>query len=119
MIAVDASAVLAILFDEPEAKSFRQMLAAEGGVMSPVNHWEVLARARVKLGPTGPSEADALMGSLMITVLPTTVHDSRRAISAFVILSLTPTTPAPVANWTWISVNSSRLKSCWAVATGM
>ena len=83
MIAVDASAVLAILFDEPEAKSFRQILAAEGGVMSPVNHWEVLARARVKLGPTGPSEADALMGSLMITVPPTTVHDSRRAISAF------------------------------------
>lgn len=83
MIAVDASAVLAILFDEPEAGSFRRILTAEGGVISPVNHWEILVRARVKLGPTGPAEAEALLDSLMVTVVPATVDDSRTAVGAF------------------------------------
>ena len=83
MIAVDASAVLAILFDEPEAKPFRKILTEQGGVISPVNHWEVLVRARVKLGATGPAEAEALIESLMITVAPATADDSRNAASAF------------------------------------
>lgn len=83
MIAVDASAVLAILFEEPEARTFRKLLTAKGGVMSPVNHWEVLVRARVELGETGPAEAEALLESLMITVAPATADDSRSAARAF------------------------------------
>ena len=83
MIAVDASAVLAILFDEPEARAFRDLLTLEGGVMSPVNHWEVLVRARVKLGETGPAEADALLETLMVVVAPASMDDSRSAARAF------------------------------------
>lgn len=83
MIAVDASAVLAILFDEPEASAFRKLLTAEGGVMSPVNHWEVLVRARVELGETGPAEAEALLESLMVGVGTLSIDDSRLAALAF------------------------------------
>ena len=83
MIAVDASAVLAILFDEPEARAFRDLLTLEGGVMSPVNHWEVLVRARVRLGETGPAEADALLETLMVVVAPASMDDSRSAARAF------------------------------------
>ncbi len=83
MIAVDASAVLAILFDEPEGVAFRNLLTAEGGLISPVNHWEVMVRALATLGDTGPSEAEALLEALMVTVSPATADDSRAAARAF------------------------------------
>jgi uncharacterized protein with PIN domain len=44
---VDASAVLAICFGEPERAAFPDILTAtDQPVMAPVNVWEVLARAR-------------------------------------------------------------------------
>jgi uncharacterized protein with PIN domain len=43
---VDASAVLAIYFGEPERDAFIDILTAtDQPVMVPVNAWEVLARA--------------------------------------------------------------------------
>lgn len=44
---VDASAVLAICFGEPERAALLDILTAKDQpVMAPVNAWEVLARAR-------------------------------------------------------------------------
>lgn len=41
MIVVDASAICAIVFDEPERAEFlRALKAADGGLISPVNLWE-------------------------------------------------------------------------------
>ncbi|MEI9964428.1 MAG: type II toxin-antitoxin system VapC family toxin [Caulobacteraceae bacterium] len=43
---VDASAILAILLKEPDADVFKAaLLARGGGIMSPINYWEVLVRA--------------------------------------------------------------------------
>lgn len=83
MIAVDASAVLAILFDEPEAPEFRALLVREGGVMSPVNYWEVLARAFVALGEPGVQAAEALVEALAVEVTTASAQDSRIAVDAF------------------------------------
>lgn len=83
MIAVDASAVLGILFREPEEAAFRKVLAKGGGVISPVNLWEVLARAYVELGDEGPAAAEDLLVSLGVEVATTSFEDARVALRAF------------------------------------
>ena len=83
MIAVDASAVLAILFEEPEADVFRQCLSGVGGVISPVNHWEVLVRARAEFGEAGSVEAEALLQVLGVEVVEISAEASRLAAKAF------------------------------------
>lgn len=66
MIAVDASAVLAVLFNEPDAERYSDLLTARGGVMSPVNHWEVLVAAYRERGDPGVADARALLESLRV-----------------------------------------------------
>ena len=83
MIAVDASALLAMLLDEPEAPAFRRVLRASGGYITPVNHWETLARAFVVLGATGPAEAEALMQAYAVRVVAISADHSRVAALAF------------------------------------
>ena len=83
MIAVDASALLAMLLDEPEAPAFRQILRAHGGRITPVNHWEVLARAFVVLGDGGPADAEALMEAYQVSVVTISADHSRAAARAF------------------------------------
>lgn len=83
MIVVDASAVLAILLEEPEAPAFEALLLARGGgVMSPVNHWEVLVRARNARGEIGCAAAEALLAGLGIEIAEITVMHSRSAADA-------------------------------------
>jgi len=83
LIAVDASAVLAILFREPEEAAFRAVLAKGGGVISPINLWEVLVRAYVEMGDDGVEAADELMESLGVEVATASFQDARLALTAF------------------------------------
>ncbi len=81
---VDASAVLAIYFGEPERAAFLDTLtAAVRPVMAPVNAWEVLARAQSAHGPSGLREAEALLEALRIAVVPSDIEDVHGAIAAF------------------------------------
>jgi ribonuclease VapC len=85
VIVVDASAVLAILLDEPEGDTFKQaLLRLGGGVMSPVSHWEVLVRIRATLGGPGVQVAEALMTELGVEVRAATADHSRVAADAHV-----------------------------------
>ena len=72
-----------MLLDEPEAPAFRRVLRASGGCITPVNHWETLARAFVVLGATGPTEAEALMQAYGVEIVPITADHSRVAARAF------------------------------------
>lgn len=84
-IVVDASAILAILFDEPDARLFLSKLI--GGItkatMSPVNWWEVQVRVRTKYGPEGEARSEALMADLGVTVGSVGVEEARIAVEAF------------------------------------
>jgi ribonuclease VapC len=84
LISVDASAVLAILLQEPEAAIFKVRLQATGGLMSPVNHWEVLARAYALGGRDGAVEAQRLLQDLNIEVAELNEAASTAAFEAFV-----------------------------------
>ncbi len=84
MIVVDASAVVAIYLHEPERDAFLDKLAqAPGLVMSPINAWEVLARAQSVHGADGARAAEALLEALSISVPPADMNDVREAIAAF------------------------------------
>jgi ribonuclease VapC len=83
LIAVDASAVLAILFREPEEAILRTALSKSGGVISPVNMWEVLVKTYVEFGDDGPPAAEELMESLGVEVAAASFEDARIALQAF------------------------------------
>ena len=83
MIAVDASAILAILLEEPEGPGFEALLVAEGGVISSVNYWEVIVRARKAAGVRGKDLAAALLSQLGIEVRTVTAADADQAADAF------------------------------------
>lgn len=83
MIVVDASAVLAILLDEPEAMHFAGRFALAGGRMSPISYWEVLARAYKEGRSAGVDRAEALIDRLGIEVIAATRADAQAAHLAF------------------------------------
>lgn len=93
MIVVDASAVVAIYLHEPERDSFLEKLTqTDALVMSPINAWEVLARAQSVHGTDGARAAEALLEALSISVPPADMTDVRAAIVAFERFG--PRTPA-------------------------
>lgn len=83
MITVDASAIFAILLDEPERADFEAALAREGGVMSAVNYWEVLVRAKKAAGDRGKQVAEMLVERLGVEVRPADAKEARNAADAF------------------------------------
>ena len=83
MIAVDASAVLAIYFEEPEAAIFQDALRGRGGVMSAVNYWEVLARSHRVYGPAGVQGAERLLEALGVRIAAASAIEARQAYEAF------------------------------------
>ena len=84
MITVDASAILAILLQEPDGADLKAAIfASGGGVISPVNHWEVLVRARTARGEGGRALAEGLMDTLGVMTTPAGADDARRAADAF------------------------------------
>lgn len=84
MIVVDASAILAILLKEPEVDEFKSaLLKAGGGLMSPINHWEVLVRADAIRGPAGRAEAETILGAFGVRIVAIDDRASRAAADAF------------------------------------
>jgi ribonuclease VapC len=84
MIAVDASAVLAILLSEPDGKLFEDALVdSGGGVMTAINFWEVLVRAESNGGPRGRDLAERTCERLNIHVVDCGPSEARSAADAF------------------------------------
>jgi len=85
MIVADASAILAILLDEADRDYFMERLTnAVLVLMSPVNAWEVLARAHGSDGQMGVARAEAVIASFNVEIVPIDAELARRAVDAFV-----------------------------------
>lgn len=81
---VDSSAVLAILFNEPERDTFSDALAAAGvRLMSCVNALEASVVASSRKGPYGARELDLLLHRAEFDVVPFTADHLRLARDAY------------------------------------
>ena len=83
-LAVDASALLAILLDEPEAGQFQEKLLSAANLwMSPVNWWEVQVIMQGHHGTVGATKSSNWMERIGIVVVPVTLVETQIAFSAF------------------------------------
>jgi ribonuclease VapC len=83
-LAVDASALLAILLDEPDAEVYlSKILVATTALISPVNWWEVQVRMQSLYGEAGEKKSADWMKSLNIVVEPVTLEHAQIALGAF------------------------------------
>lgn len=83
MIVVDASALVAILLDEPEAGVFREFLLVHPGAMlSPVGYWEAATRLRHARGDGGVAELDVVIGWLRVEIASVNERTTRLASDA-------------------------------------
>lgn len=81
---VDASAILAVLFDEPEKAEFRDMLLMTPElVMSPVNYLEASVRADDKRHPAKGPQLDALLAGFGIQIVAVTADQAKFAREAY------------------------------------
>lgn len=83
MIVVDASAVLAIHFAEPERDAFTEKILKTPSVMSPVNAWESLVRAQAMDAVDGREKLERLIATLGIEIAPVDAQTARLAADAF------------------------------------
>lgn len=82
-IAVDASALAAILLDEPDAGVYvAKLLSASKAWISPVNWCEVQVLMRSRHGEAGEAKATALIESFGIDVEPVTLQHAKLAAAA-------------------------------------
>ena len=82
-IAVDASALVAILLKEPDAASYLdKLLLADRAWISPVNWWEVQARILSRYGTAGAAESEKWMEANGVKVEPVGAEQARIAFSA-------------------------------------
>ncbi len=83
MTVVDASALVAILLEEPEAAVFREfLLVNRGAALSPVGYWEASTRLRHARGDGGVAELDVVIEWLGIDIAPVTERTTRLASEA-------------------------------------
>ncbi len=82
MMVVDASAIVAILLDEPEREQFYEMLLATPAVLSPVGYWEAAVRVGGVFGPDGRKKMDTLLEQLSVVVMPATGQTANLAVEA-------------------------------------
>jgi len=84
---VDASALLAILMDEPERKEFRALIARSSNPeISPINYLEVCLRIDRGSMPASSNALEPLMSRLglaIATVGPEQAHLARKAFQRF------------------------------------
>jgi ribonuclease VapC len=84
VIVVDASALLAIVLGEDDGPRFLAFLAgARPTVMSVVNYWEALVRARAVDGQLGHQVVDELLETLGVRIEAPDANLARRAAVAF------------------------------------
>ena len=80
---VDSSALIAILFNEPEAASFADLMTSARCRMSTANWLESVMRAEGELGEAGGAELDELVSEFGISLEPVTENHVRVARIAF------------------------------------
>lgn len=82
MIVVDASALVAILMDEPEKATFITHLSRYPASMSPVGCWETAVSMEKYRGNAGVADLDALITLFAITVRPVPAKTAQDAFAA-------------------------------------
>lgn len=83
MMVVDASAIVAILLDEPEGPAFREhLLAHPGAQLFPVGYWEAATRLASLSGEAGLEELETVLDGLAIAIAPATAATARLASTA-------------------------------------
>lgn len=82
MIVIDASALVAMLLDEPERAAFFQIVSQTRACLSPVGYWEAATKLGRQRGPAGVAELDQLLMDLDIRITPADHAVARRAIEA-------------------------------------
>lgn len=86
MIAVDTSALVAIMMGEPEAEQFRNvLLAAERSIISTPTALELHLAMSSKLGEVGRRRAGDMVRSELLTVIEWTPDHLAIAVQAFEI----------------------------------
>jgi ribonuclease VapC len=81
---VDASAILAVLFEEPEKAAFRDLLLMTPELaMSPVNYLEASVRADDKKHPAKGPQFDALLEAFGIQIVAVTEDQAKLAREAY------------------------------------
>ncbi len=81
---LDTSAIVAILYREPEALSFAQRIHdADSCRISVANHVELSMVVESQLGPEGTRQAEAFFRRADITIEPVTVEQGELARQAF------------------------------------
>lgn len=84
MMAVDASAILAILLKEDDADLYASALAsADGGVISAVNYWEVLVCAEIVFGAEAEHQVERVLRGGEILIASADADSAHRAARAF------------------------------------
>jgi ribonuclease VapC len=85
MIAVDTSAIVAIVFDEVERDTFKQAIRrAEKALISPASVLETRMVVYSRRGPRAVALVDDLFGLPVFTLVPPTAADVDAAYAAFV-----------------------------------
>ena len=81
---LDTSALVAILYREPEAKSFvGRILAADVSRLSVANYVELAMVVERQLGPDGMRQAEAFLRRAGVVVEPVTLEHGELARQAF------------------------------------
>ncbi|MEN5363572.1 type II toxin-antitoxin system VapC family toxin [Brevundimonas intermedia] len=82
MIVVDASALVAVLLDEPEKLQILTILATEEAMLSPIGYWEAHTRIHGLRGDDGVADLDALLTNFGIRITPATAITAKFAAQA-------------------------------------
>lgn len=82
MIVVDASAIVAMLLDEPEREAFLERISGTQARLSPVGYWEAAIKLERQRGTRGLVELDALLADLDIRIEPADVATAKAAVVA-------------------------------------
>ena len=81
---IDTSAVLAILLDEPERRSFNEAIEADRErLMSAANYLEAAIIIDDRLGPEGAKDLGLLVAAADIEVMPVTLAQAEIAREAY------------------------------------
>jgi ribonuclease VapC len=81
---VDTSALVAVLYGEPEAREFVERIrAADVCRISVANHVELSMVVESQLGPNGARQADAFLRRAGVVVEPVTIEQGDLARQAF------------------------------------
>ena len=81
---IDTSAVLAILLDEPERRSFNEAIEADRErLMSAANYLEAAIIIDDRLGPEGAKDLGLLVATADIEVVPVTLAQAEIAREAY------------------------------------